>query len=479
MASRYRISYSDRLFVWLLGYSLLLVGMVVLFQYNREKAFKAEELNARLQQVNLDILDDIAEGKPMSEIRGAQDVKGLRVSVISPKGRVIYDNTLDKLPTTNHSSRKEIAEALATGTGYTVRRHSESTGETYFYSARRGEKGEVVRTAVPYSTDISKLLEADYTFLWVLSGLTLVMCVVGFFATRRMGQHIKRLKDFAANAERGEKIYDMEPFAHDELGDISNNIVRLYASLQKAQAERDREHQAALSEQREMEAVKKRLTNNINHELKTPVASIGLCLETLMDHPDLPDAKRQEFLERSLANCTRLTSLLRDVAMITRMDDGGESISTEEVNLTGIIAGVCDNFRPQAETAGFSIVNDVVRRHRVTGNASLLESIFSNLISNAINYSGGSRISIYEIPVASREEIILHVADNGTGVDPKHLPRLFERFYRVDKGRSRAAGGTGLGLSIVKNAVKFHNGTITVANLPSGGLDFTLKFTFS
>lgn len=474
MASWNKISYSRRLFLWLVGYSLVLVGCVVFFQYHREKEFKAEELNARLQQINIEILSDIERYGDWKGLSGLPDIEGIRVSVIDSTGHIVYDNTLDTMPAGNHLRREEIMKAIRSGSGYTLRRHSESTGETYFYSARRGADGMVVRTAVPYSVSLHGLLKADYGFLWVIGGVTVLMCTVGYFATRRVGLHVRRLREFAARAERGENIYDLEPFPHDEMGDISNNIVRLYASLQKAISERDREHADALQLQLEKERIKKRLTNNINHELKTPVAAIQVCLETVLDHPGMEEEKRLEFLRRCSTNIERLRRLLADVALITRMDDARQSISTEPVDLSEIIADTSADYVPLAESKGIAISLSLSPGIRLTGNRSLLESVFHNLIHNAISYSGCSEITI---AAATRPDGSIHitVSDNGCGLDPVHLPRLFERFYRVDKGRSRAAGGTGLGLSIVKNAVAIHGGSISVANRPGGGLRFDIS----
>lgn len=129
------------------------------------------------------------------------------------------------------------------------------TDESYFYSAKRGDK-YIVRSAVPYSLSLDTLLAADYTFLRVMLIITAIMCVIGYFATRKVGVHVARLNKFAENAERGERIIDTEPFPHDELGEISNHIVRLYARLQQAVAERDREHRTALHEEREKIRIK-------------------------------------------------------------------------------------------------------------------------------------------------------------------------------------------------------------------------------
>lgn len=475
MKQTLRIPYARRLYLWLLGYSVVLLGCFLAFQYIRESKFKSAELNAQLQMVNSYILDELKKGKEMKDVNldGLHPFGDLRVSVIDRSGKVLYDNARGFLELDSHLKRREIRDALAHGTGFTVRRFSRSTGSSYFYSARKGTDGTVVRTAVPYSVSLSSLLKADYGFIWFMCIVTVVMCVLGFFATRRLGQHISRLNRFAENAEKGLKICDTEPFPHDELGDISNHIVRLYASLQNAVADRDREHATALKQEREKERIKRQLTDNINHELKTPVASIRVCLETLLTHPYLSREKREEFLKRSFTNIDRLSKLLADVALITRMTEGGDAIARTQVDLTSLIIDTIQDCRPAAEAAGIEIKMDIERELKMRGNAQLLTSVFHNLIDNAIAYSGGSEICI-SVKYANTIRCTLTVADNGTGVDPVHLPRIFERFYRVDKGRSRAAGGTGLGLSIVKNAILLHHGKISVENRPTGGLLFTI-----
>ena len=298
------------------------------------------------------------------------------------------------------------------------------------------------------------------------------MCIIGFFATRRVGHHIERLNRFAESAERGERIFNTEPFPHDELGDISNNIVRLYARLQQAISDRDREHRLALHEQAEKIRIKRQLTNNMNHELKTPVASRQVCLETLMSHKNLSEEKRDEFVARCYAANERLRKLLADISVITRMEDGGENIRKEPVNITELLSEICDEYKEIAAEKGVEITTRLYCDGSISGNASLLSSIFRNLIDNALAYSGGTVIDI-KAENTDTEYLTISLADNGCGVPPEHLPRLFERFYRIDKGRSRQAGGTGLGLSIVRNAVLWHGGTIKVENRPSGGLTFT------
>lgn len=469
------LSYPRRLFGWLLAYSALLVGCFVVFQYQREKEFKAETLNARLQLVNSYILSELAEGNSVPDMRLDEfhPFEGLRVSIIDPDGRLVYDNTADSTAASmGHADRTEIAEAERNGSGFTVRRHSLSTGDTYFYSATRGPDGSVVRTAVPYSLSLTQLLSADLGFIRVMGAIAIAMCVFGFFATRRLGQHISRLNRFARQAERGERIADTEPFPSDELGQISNNIVRLYARLQRALTERDREHSAAIREQQEKQRIKKQLTANINHELKTPVAAMQICLETLEAHDDLPADKRREFIARCLSQSDRLRRLLADVATITSLDEGAADVAFTAVDLRSAITEVAELNLPVAEAKGFAVSVDVAAGITLHGNRPLLASVFQNLIDNALAYSNGSRIAISARKYG--KEIRIEVADDGVGVAEEHLPHLFERFYRVDKGRSRAAGGTGLGLAIVKNAIALHGGNIEATLRKPSGLVFII-----
>lgn len=478
MDSKNKLSFHRRLFLLLLIYSWVLVGCFLAFQYKRERLYKAENLNAQLQLRNLRLLHALDEADHPASAAAFRNstFPGLRITVLDTAGRVIHDSaepqdSIAALP--NHRDRPEIAQALTRGTGYSIRRLSESTNETYFYSAMRGER-YVVRHAIPYSLPLHEVLAADRGFLRFMLFITLTMSVLGFFATRRLGLNILRLRNFAQRAERGEEIGTADAFPHDELGDISANIVRLYARLQKTAADRDREHALALHEEQEKIRIKKQLTNNINHELKTPVASIRGYLETILANPDMAAAQRTSFLEKSLAQTDRLRRLLTDVSILTRMDEAKQLIGKELVALNPILDEIEVEIRLLPEERRMRVHRNFTRPIVLEGNAALLGSIFRNLADNATAYSSGRDLYI-ELLAEDDERFTFLFADNGIGVDEEHLPHLFERFYRVDKGRSRKMGGTGLGLAIVKNAVGVHGGTIEAYNREEGGLAF--RFT--
>jgi signal transduction histidine kinase len=345
----------------------------------------------------------------------------------------------------------------------------------YFYSATRG-KELIARTAIPYSASLRELLQADWTFLGVMISISLAMSVLAYFVTRRLGKNMERLNRFAAKAEKGEAFDEDEPFPNDELGSISNHIVQLYGQWQQTIKDRDLAHEAALREEKEKIRIKRQLSNNINHELKTPVASIGVCLETLLSGIALTEEKRQELIERCYTHNERLRRLLNEVSLITRMEDGSALIGKEKVVINDMLEEISDELEIMSEEEGMHLHTDFHEEVVIYGNLSLIGSIFRNLTENAIAYSEGKNIFISLIK-NDETECCIRFEDDGRGVEQEQLPRLFERFYRVDKGRSRQMGGTGLGLSIVKHAVQFHGGSISVTNRPGGGLrfDFSLK----
>lgn len=232
-----------------------------------------------------------------------------------------------------------------------------------------------------------------------------------------------------------------------------------------------------ISRQEEESRMKRQLTQNVAHELKTPVSSIQGYLETIISNPELTNDKRQFFLERCYSQSTRLTGLLRDISVLNRLDEASEMFDLAEVNITKLLGEIEKECSKDIEekkiTSELILPGDPV----IYGNYSLLYSIFRNLYDNAIAYAGeGIQITV-NCYKEDPKFYYFSFSDNGIGVAEDHINRIFERFYRVDKGRSRKVGGTGLGLSIVKNGVNFHKGQITAKSSPGKGMTFffTLK----
>ena len=469
-------SFQRNLLLSIGGVFVLFAVCFSIYQYQREKEYKIDILHSRLQMYNYEMVqtlgeDSLTNGHIFRDYVTRHNMEGLRVSIIDRSGRVIldsYDTNLDSLG--NHLQRTEIQRAMRDGNGYDIKRLSQSTHETYFYSATRF--GDViVRAAVPYSAELTRSLQADNTYIYFAIALTLLLGVALYLSTRRISRHIGYLREFAVKAEEGEELdHELERrLPDDELGDISQTIIMLYWKLRHSEEDKVR--------------IKRQLTQNAAHELKTPAASIHGYLESILDHPDMSEDKKKHFLERCYAQSERMSKLLQDMSALTKLDEMDDSHSRKDfhqVNVLQIIQSVLDDTALQLYDKGITPSLQVPQYVEILGDASLIYSIFRNLIDNVIAYAtGASRLGIVckETESDGRHFYEFLVSDNGAGVEPQHLNHLFERFYRIDKGRSRKLGGTGLGLAIVKNAVAVHGGTATAKLTPGGGL--TIRFTLA
>ena len=585
----YRIlPFSQRLFLSVIFLFLGYAVCFMLFQYKREKAYKIELLNTQLQNYNNQLCDFLADHHgvnpdSMQSYVTTHMMPNLRVTLIDPSGKVVYDNTNANWKSfANHSSRKEVQDALMYGSGYSISRQSESIqGEEYFYSARYYPPYRIIiRSALPYNLSLTEHLQADSGYLWFALIICLVLIFIFYRFTRKLGKSITKLQQFAMKADRNEPI-DMDilqTFPKNELGEISQHIIKIYKRLHRAKEalyiEREKlishlqtsheglgvftkERQEILvnnlftqyinnisdrnlrstneifdipelqpiieflnrnegnfskeekryamhlnknarsftveciifqdmsfeisindiTQEEEQARLKRQLTQNIAHELKTPVSSIQGYLETIISNPNIPQENVRVFLERSYAQSNRLTFLLRDISVLTRMDEAPELVEKEQVNLSKIVENILNEVALGLEEKHITVVNKLPSEVILTGSSSLLYSIFRNLTDNAIAYAGNDIQITINCFREDEKFYYFSFSDTGVGVPEEHLNRLFERFYRVDKGRSRKLGGTGLGLAIVKNAVLFHGGTIFAKNMPKGGLEFvfTLK----
>ena len=585
----YRIlPFSQRLFLSVIFLFLGYAVCFMLFQYKREKAYKIELLNTQLQNYNNQLCDFLADhhgvnSDSMQSYVTTHMMPNLRVTLIEPSGKVVYDNTNANWKSfANHSSRKEVQDALMYGSGYSISRPSESIqGEEYFYSARYYPPYRIIiRSALPYNLSLAEHLQADSGYLWFALIICLVLIFIFYRFTRKLGKSITKLQQFAMKADRNEPI-DMDilqTFPKNELGEISQHIIKIYTRLHRAKEalyiEREKlishlqtsheglgvftkERQEILvnnlftqyinnisdrnlrstneifdipelqsiieflnrnegnfskeekryamhlnknarsftveciifqdmsfeisindiTQEEEQARLKRQLTQNIAHELKTPVSSIQGYLETIISNPNIPQENVRVFLERSYAQSNRLTFLLRDISVLTRMDEAPELVEKEQVNLSKIVENILNEVALGLEEKHITVVNKLPSEVILTGSSSLLYSIFRNLTDNAIAYAGNDIQITINCFREDEKFYYFSFSDTGVGVPEEHLNRLFERFYRVDKGRSRKLGGTGLGLAIVKNAVLFHGGTIFAKNMPKGGLEFvfTLK----
>ena len=223
--------------------------------------------------------------------------------------------------------------------------------------------------------------------------------------------------------------------------------------------------------------LKQQLTSNIAHELKTPLSSIKGYLETILNNENIPEEKKKYFIEKAFAQSERLTDLLNDISLLNNIEDAGGLFEFKSLALKPVIRDVVENLKLRLTEKNMDCQIDVEKDVIVNGNESLLFSVFQNLIENSINYAGNNVNIIIRKYLEDDKYYYFQYSDSGVGIQEEHLHRIFERFYRVDYGRSRESGGTGLGLSIVKNAILLHKGEISVKNKPEGGLEFLFSLS--
>lgn len=466
-------SVQTRLFLLIVLFTWVLTAAFFVMQYARERDFKVQLLDTRLQQVNNELLERWSAHASINSqtIAEIDPHDSLRVSIIGFDGRVIYDTHSDSIRA-NHSDRSEFVKAMSSGHGTTVRRVSSTDERAYFYSATRGDS-VVVRSALPYNHSLAQMLAADRANNYFIIAIAVFMTLIAWFASHSVSRSVKRLRDFAYKAEFGDiSDIDINSFPDDELGEISSHIVNLYQIQRETAQERDKNLREAMREQREKDHIKHQLTSNISHELKTPVQVIQASLETLTTHEGKLSADTsKELLDKSYDNVKRLSALLNDLSVINRITEAPGQIPRTPTDLVPIVRRVADDMSVFPEPKQMRIHINLGESLVVNGNEQLLDSIFRNLMINAFHYSNGRDVWV-TLSDQDQDEVEITFEDNGVGVADEHLPRLFERFYRIDKGRSRSLGGTGLGLSIVKNAVLFHGGDIRVENRETNGLKF-------
>lgn len=221
--------------------------------------------------------------------------------------------------------------------------------------------------------------------------------------------------------------------------------------------------------------LKRQLTQNIAHELKTPVSSISGYLETLVSDKEIDPKTRDLFIDRCYSQAKRLSALVQDISTLNRLDDAPQSFTSERIDIPVLLQTIQKDVALQLSEHKMRFLALVDPDVMVEGDLGLVYSIFRNLTDNSIAYAGDGSVITVKIDSETPTQYNFVFADNGAGVPLEHLPHLFERFYRVDKGRSRKLGGTGLGLAIVKNAVLLHGGTITARIGQAGGLELAFS----
>lgn len=364
--------------------------------------------------------------------------------------------------------RPEMADP---GAGDVV--HVQRDDANFFYKAQRSVDGSVeVYSMMPFDKEISVMLdEKSEDFWWIMLVIAVVLTIIGYYSTRHFGRNISMLRTFAERAATSPDFIPSADYPHDELGEISRQIVHIYQERLEALKKLKQEHNVAMHAMEEKDRVKRQLTNNINHELKTPIGVIKGYLDTIVDNPDMDAASRQHFILKAQEYANRLVQLVADVTAISRLQEGRAAINLEDIDYHDVVYTVAADAVDSGTIGSLQFENGVEPGTHVMGNYNLLTGMLMNLVRNAVAYSRGTECGV-RVTGEDDEFYYFEFYDNGTGVGEEHLEHLFERFYRIDTGRSRKVGGTGLGLPIVQNTIEAHGGRIEALNAPTGGLVF-------
>ena len=462
-----------RLF-WSVFAIILITGLFFAgFHYIRETRSRIEMLRDKLTWYNDYIYERLKYNLPVDSLSSKEFI---RISIFDFAGNMLYDSDVPDLQNVeNHSSRKELIQALESGIGYEVRRRSTLTGEIYFYSAKKYDNC-IIRSAAPYTSNFVSDRKIDLLYISVIVIILLIFLVVFYNMMRHLGDNMNRLSDFVTKAENEDVDEYPVHFSNNEVGEISRHVVQIYNRLQKTKQALVAEQQRVQEQQEEQGRIKRTLTQNIAHELKTPVSSIQGYLETIINNKSISPDVLEKFIEKCYQQSTRLSSLLHDISTLTRIDEASELISKERVDLAKLIADILDDTALSLKEKNIRVFNRTKDLSLVCeGNQSLLYSVFRNLVDNTIAYAGDG-VDVHIACKTDNPQIYrFSYSDNGVGIPKEHLERIFDRFYRIDKGRSRKLGGTGLGLSIVKNAIILHGGTISARQRAEGGVEFVFS----
>ena len=577
-------SFQRKLFFYYFSLFVVFTASVLVYQYHREKDYRIGQLDASLESYT-NLTDQYirhegiyASGNfaKLDSLKGLIPTEEVRITVINHDGKVLYDSSVkDYAHMENHLHRPEVQKSIYSDYGANLR-VSATTGKDYYYYARYYQD-YFVRAAAVYNMQIQHFLQAEKSFIIFILFLFFVIWIVLRILSRRMGDSINKLKDFAVTIRRG-GTYDRNiQFPDDELGVISHEIIKLYKQLRRTKDELTQEKEKLFShlfvlnegvaffssekktllsnnhfiqfiniisdestisaeqvfqikvldpvnqfldetlkseteyflhdlprtelniqvagryfhvqciifQDKTFEIIitdntklvkqrlmKQQMTSNIAHELKTPIASAKGYLETILESPGLDAEKQRHFIEKANNQVNRLTKLVGDIALLNKIEEAGEYYAIEKVTVGKLISEVVDSFQTIINRKSVVVEVDVDYDLAVKGNYSLVFSIFQNLMENALNYAGENITITIKHYLEDDKFHYFAFSDNGIGIAEEHLSRIFERFYRIDSGRSRKLGGTGLGLAIVKHAVVYQKGEITVRNRKEGGLEF-------
>ena len=402
---------------------------------------------------------------------------GVRVTLIDEHGTVIFESELkrEELPhLENHLQRPEVQEALASGTGTNLRKSATLNYDMLYFAKKltspfppESSLHETVflRLGIPL-TQVNELMAAIRSKIIIASSIVLLIVIISsIVVSRKLAVPVQRIDQIAAEIRAGNYEKRIPVLSRDELGKLAETLNSMIDRLNDD-----------ITKLKKLEHVRSEFLGNVSHELRTPIFSIQGMLETLLNGAVDDKEVNRQFLERALNNTQRLNTLLGDLIEISRIESGDMKLSFRYFAIDEFLQLMLSELLPNAKQRNISLVLEPVEHIEVFGDKERLKQVLENLIDNAIKYNKPNG-SVTLSASRSNGGVQVSVRDTGVGISEEHLPRIFERFYRVDKERSREAGGTGLGLAIVKHIVEAHGSKVEVQSEVGKGttFSFTLK----
>jgi two-component system phosphate regulon sensor histidine kinase PhoR len=391
-----------------------------------------------------------------------------RVTLVAPNGQVLVDSEANPARMENHANRPEIQQALAGKVGSTIRQ-SGTVGTSFLYVAVPCPQG-ALRLAVPLAEVHARVNDIRKRMLASTALAFLPAFVVAAFLARSVSAKLGSIIEYAGKLAQGDFRARLGQQGLDELGVLAQKLNETGANLERIMAELQREHQ----ELEKLERVRKDFVINVSHELRTPLASIQGYTETLLGGAIHDPDNNIRFLNIIRQNAERLTNLASDLLTLSRIELKTQKFQFASYYVNGLLVDCIDAMRPLSERKNLHIeLEPAPEDCEVFCDSKAVHQALTNLLDNAIKYTpenGHIFIGARPLPAANGAAgaeprfVEFYVRDTGIGIPAEDLPRLFERFYRVDKARSRELGGTGLGLAIVKHLARAHGGEVSVTS---------------
>ena len=370
----------------------------------------------------------------------------LRITLVDTDGAVLYDSEADEASMGNHKNREEIKEALKYGEGNTIR-HSETIGDNTIYYAVRLDNGNILRLAKNSSSIIGILMSALPIMLSFICIVIIVCIFVAHFLTKSIVSPIDELAQHMNDSDVTSVYKELRPFVR---------------KIQK-------QHKEIL----QTAEIRQEFTANVSHELKTPLTAISGYAE-LISHGMVQGDDVLAFAAKIHKNANRLLSLINDIIRLSELDSTGPELLLEDVDLQ-TAAGRCVELLQMSAQKHQVQLTTQTESCVIRTNLQMIDELMYNLVDNAIRYNKKDGSVCLNVGMADEYTAYLEVKDTGIGIPKEHQTRVFERFYRVDKSRSKSTGGTGLGLAIVKHIVVQLHGTLSLKSEPQVGTQIRIE----